>query len=368
MRLITVLLLSTFPFLSGAQGISIDLTGMIFNSGEDSIYISQFFGDHYEDIRGTKFDKDGNFNLAGQLDNEDYYVLRFGNNHINLILRDKSSIKVYGDGANITQFANILGSDESKSMNEYLILEKNWQQTLDSANALIANDPSKRSAVNRDMNNEYKKFQGLQKSFVSRHPNSAALLPVLNSIDMNNDFASYDAIVTQLSTGFGGSPTVKELKVKFDIIKTEKIKNDPMAPGKPAPGFTEAYANGDLLSLSDLKGSVVLLDFWASWCGPCRRENPNVVKLYKKYKEDGFTVLSVSLDKTKAPWLAAIEKDELIWPYHVSDLGGWNSKVPKLYGVKGIPFTVLIDKEGNIVRTKLRGPELETELARIFGH
>ena len=126
--------------------------------------------------------------------------------------------------------------------------------------------------------------------------------------------------------------------------------------------------NGGKAKLSDLKGKVVLLDFWASWCGPCRRENPSVVKLYKKYKEDGFTVLSVSLDKTKAPWLAAIEKDELIWPYHVSDLGGWNSRVPKLYGVKGIPFTVLIDQEGNIIRTKLRGPDLETELARIFGH
>lgn len=368
MRLITVLLLSTFPFISGAQGISIDLKGMIFNSGEDSIHISQFYGDHYEDIRGTKFDKDGNFDLSGQLDNEDYYVLRFGNNHINLILRDKCVIKVYGDGANITQFANILGSEESKSMNEYLIIEKNWKRNLDSANALIASDPSKRSIVNRDMTNEYKKFQGLQKSFVSRHANNAALLPVLNSIDMNNDFASYEAIVNQLSIGFGESPTVKALKVKFDVIKAEKTKNDPMAAGKPAPDFTEAYANGDSLSLSDLKGSVVLLDFWASWCGPCRRENPNVVKLYKKYKEDGFTVLSVSLDKTKAPWLAAIEKDQLIWPYHVSDLGGWNSRVPKLYGVRGIPFTVLIDQEGNIVRTKLRGPELETELARIFGH
>lgn len=367
MRLLTVLLLSSFPFLSGAQ-ISIDVSGMIFNSGEDSIHLSHFYGDHYEDIRGAKFDKDGNFNLSGQLDSEDYYVIRFGSNHINLILRDKSAIKVYGDGANISQFVNILGSEESKSMNEYLVIEKNWVQKLDSANTLVAADPSQRSVVNSKMTKEYKSFQGLQKAFISKHPNSPSLLPVLNSIDMNNDFASYEAIVNQLVIGFSGSPTVKELKVKFDALKAERTQNDPMAPGKPAPTFTEAYANGDSLSLSDLKGSVVLLDFWASWCGPCRRENPNVVRLYKKYKEDGFTVLSVSLDKTKAPWLAAIEKDQLIWPYHVSDLGGWNSRVPKLYGVKGIPFTALIDQEGNIIRTKLRGADLETELARIFGH
>ena len=164
MRLITLLAFSVFPFLSGAQGISIELTGMIFSSGEDSIYISQFFGDHYKDIRGTKFEKDGKFNLSGKLDNADYYVLRFGNNHVNLILRDKSSIKVYGDGANITQFANILGSEESKSMNEYLLVEKNWKHKLDSANALVASDPTKRNLVNRSMTNEFKKFQGLQVS------------------------------------------------------------------------------------------------------------------------------------------------------------------------------------------------------------
>lgn len=122
------------------------------------------------------------------------------------------------------------------------------------------------------------------------------------------------------------------------------------------------------MKLSDLKGKVVLLDFWASWCGPCRRENPSVVKLYEQYKDDGFTVMSVSLDKDKNRWLQAIEQDGLVWPNHVSDLNYWSSKAAKLYGVGSIPFTVLIDQEGNIVKTKLRGPALEQELQRIFGH
>ena len=135
-----------------------------------------------------------------------------------------------------------------------------------------------------------------------------------------------------------------------------------------APDFEEAMLDGKLMKLSDLKGKVVLLDFWASWCGPCRRENPNVVNLYKKYNKDGFTVLSVSLDKSKSSWEAAIEKDNLIWPYHVSDLQQWNSKVAKQYVVHGIPFTVLIDQEGKIIKTKLRGTELENELKRLFGH
>jgi thiol-disulfide isomerase/thioredoxin len=121
------------------------------------------------------------------------------------------------------------------------------------------------------------------------------------------------------------------------------------------------------MKLSDLKGKVVLIDFWASWCGPCRKENPNVVKTYEKYKDAGFTVMSVSLDSDKAKWLEAIQKDGLVWPNHVSDLGGWQSKVARLYGVGSIPQTILLDKEGKIIASNLRGPALEAELQKIFG-
>jgi thiol-disulfide isomerase/thioredoxin len=128
-----------------------------------------------------------------------------------------------------------------------------------------------------------------------------------------------------------------------------------------------ADANGNELTLSSLRGQYVLLDFWASWCGPCRKENPNVVKLYNKYKEKGFTVYSVSLDNSKDKWIDAIAKDALTWPNHVSELKGWNTSVLGSYGVTGIPFTVLIDKEGNIVQAHLRGPALESKLQEIFG-
>ncbi|MFQ5445757.1 MAG: TlpA family protein disulfide reductase, partial [Saprospiraceae bacterium] len=111
---------------------------------------------------------------------------------------------------------------------------------------------------------------------------------------------------------------------------------------------------------------VLLIDFWASWCGPCRRENPHVVEAYHKYHDKGFDVLGVSLDKTKARWVAAIEKDGLIW-HHVSDLKGWQNAAARLYGVRSIPHTVLLDKEGKIIARGLRGTALTAKLEDIFG-
>ncbi len=137
--------------------------------------------------------------------------------------------------------------------------------------------------------------------------------------------------------------------------------------GAEAPDFTMKNLDGEQVSLSDFKGKVVLIDFWASWCGPCRKDNPHVVELYNKYKEDGFEILGVSLDKTKDRWEQAVAKDNLTWE-HVSDLKGWSNAVAKMYSVKSIPHTVLLDKEGKIIANKLRGPALDQKLASLFGH
>jgi thiol-disulfide isomerase/thioredoxin len=138
------------------------------------------------------------------------------------------------------------------------------------------------------------------------------------------------------------------------------------AIGKTAPDIVLPRPNGEIHKLSSLKGSYVLVDFWASWCGPCRRENPNVIKLYDKYKDDGFTVYSVSLDQNKDAWLQAIAMDGLVWPNHVSDLKRWDSPVVGAYGIQGIPHTVLVDPQGKIIDVGLRGAELEQKLNEIF--
>lgn len=136
--------------------------------------------------------------------------------------------------------------------------------------------------------------------------------------------------------------------------------------GGEAPDFTMKTPAEEDMSLKDFRGKYVLIDFWASWCGPCRRENPNVVKMYNKYKGEEFEILGVSLDRQKDRWLQAIEKDGLTWP-NVSDLKGWQNAAAKKYGVSSIPHTVLVDKEGKIIARNLRGPALEAKLKSIFG-
>lgn len=177
------------------------------------------------------------------------------------------------------------------------------------------------------------------------------------SIFANANLDYYSVVLAKFKQEYGDQKSVAE------YIK--KLPKRDIAVGDEVPEITLKDTEGNDLSLSSLRGKVVLIDFWASWCGPCRAENPNVVRVFGKYKDKGFTVFGVSLDQNKEKWLGAIKSDGLTWS-HVSDLKGWSSEGARLYGVKSIPQTYLIDKEGKVIAKNLRGEMLELKLKEIF--
>ncbi|PHL00551.1 hypothetical protein CGL56_04500 [Neolewinella marina] len=194
---------------------------------------------------------------------------------------------------------------------------------------------------------------GSRARFLARSGALAALLPAKHPATA----AVADRLVEEYATIYPGPTAV--LQRQSDALRSFIV-------GATAPDFTGLTPDGDSLRLASLRGQYVLLDFWASWCGPCRRENPNVVRMYKKYKAQGFEILGVSLDDRRERWLQAIEADELGW-LHVSDLKGWRSDFAQLYGVTSIPQTVLLNPDGKIVARNLRGAELERKLQEILG-
>lgn len=180
--------------------------------------------------------------------------------------------------------------------------------------------------------------------------------------DFSSDFRNHKGLFTQiynsLKNKYAYQPIIKEIATRL----TNAVER-----GKMAPELEGKSPDGTIYRLSDLKGKVVLVDFWASWCGPCRRENPNVKAMYQKYHSKGFEVFSVSLDSDEISWKSAIQMDGLSWPYHISTLKRWSCPLAASYQVRSIPFSVLVDARGLIVGIGLRGEALQNKLAEIFG-
>ncbi|WP_439184440.1 redoxin domain-containing protein [Carboxylicivirga taeanensis] len=220
-----------------------------------------------------------------------------------------------------------------------------------------AGDTTKQKAIYDEYQANQKKLEEAQLEVVKANPTSPASAFIISNV---YGYASVDEMkkgLAMLDESLASSTYYKSLD--------EKVKKlEAVAVGQMAPDFTMNDPEGNPVKLSSFRGKYLLVDFWASWCGPCRRENPNVVKLYDEFKDKGFDILGVSLDQKKDAWLKAIEDDKLSWN-HVSDLKGWGNEAAKLYAVSGIPHTVLLDKEGKIIAKNLRGDELHAKVAEL---
>ncbi len=213
-----------------------------------------------------------------------------------------------------------------------------------------------------DIDKKYEELEADQKAFNIKYAKEngksvvAAYIAYRNAYNINLE--ELKDIVNSFDSTLNNTEYVKSLNKRIDILEKTAV-------GQPAIDFTQNDPEGNPIKLSSFKGKYLLVDFWASWCGPCRKENPNVVKLYEKYKDKGFDILGVSFDKNKDAWLKAIEKDGLVWN-QVSDLKYWSNAVGKLYGIRSIPHTMLIDPEGKIVAHKLYGDELDKKLEELM--
>ena len=264
--------------------------------------------------------------------------------------------------------ATITGSpinDDNKLLTAQLVpVQKKAQQLMSESNSATSaqqnSDAFKAGIEARQKALQQEQISVLEK-FIKAKPNSYLSLMALSSLGPVIDVSALEPLYTSLGQNLKDMESGRAIKKSIDALK-------PTAVGAVAPDFTQNDVNGAPVSLSSFRGKYVLVDFWASWCGPCRQENPNLVKAYNKFKSKNFTVLGVSLDKQegKADWLAAIKSDGLVWT-QVSDLGYWNNKAALLYAVQSIPHNFLIDPSGKIIAKDLRGSDLDAKLTAIFG-
>ncbi|MFM6934119.1 MAG: peroxiredoxin family protein [Flavobacteriales bacterium] len=318
---------------------------------------------------------DGTFEIHGNIPGLGYYFLRLERDQIliPITLKPGDHLKINTTLDEFVAKPTASGTDWSQSMNLYLAEFHRFQKIQEklqlNTENLSKEEVSKRFLAAKS------KMESFSRNQMLKNPGNAYniilsmdLLPSVSFDDWDaNNLTALRKVTEAFEEKYAGQPAAETFRSQYAQIENAYFEFAASVNGTvPAPEIALPNPAGKTMKLSDLKGKVVLLDFWASWCGPCRGENPNVVRLYQKFKNKGFTVFSVSLDEDVNSWKAAIQKDQLSWPTHVSDLKGWKSPLVSTYGFDGIPFTILLNKEGNIIGKNLRGEKLEEKLNELL--
>jgi len=362
---------------------TVSISGNISAGSDLKIYLYRFGQEKPEFLDSVVTDANGAFSFTKEQNGYEFLGVGPSLQKTSVLLvNNGETINLAGPIDNWGIGTTVTGSENSELITAYntkRIEYAHKMQTLQAQmQSLDPTDEAAKAALNAEGFDLQAQFDLFKYDFVDKNMNKPAVFAAMS--DLQDIIKDYDRLKgiegTMLkflpNTLFAKSVTNK-LKDADNYLAQQKLQQQQQAVpagvgiGSAAPELTFNDPNGKSISLSSLKGQVVLLDFWASWCKPCRMENPNVVKLYNEYNEKGFTVYSVSLDNSAAKWKNAIEADGLIWPNHVSDLKGWSSAGAQIYKVNSIPQTYLIDADGKIIASGLRGQALEQKLKEILG-
>jgi len=326
---------------------------------------------------GRVLGNSGSFHLTGTGKKEGIYELIFGENLLPIpLVNDASEIKVDADLSKKDDYYEVSGSDASKNLQTLLsnFGKKNYAvgksfADIDSLKKLNAPD-SMIIAAAAEKNNAIVDLNTYLKNFLQTNKNGTIVSLALSWASRSFSQQDFEAALNTSVKQFPANDVLVNMKKNYEMQKAQAQQAQQQSAatswvGQQAPELSLPDVNGKIVSLSSFRGKYLLIDFWASWCGPCRAENPNVVKAYSEFKDKNFAILGVSLDKDKDAWQHAVKDDNLAWT-HVSDLKYWNSKAVEIYKFEGIPFNVLIDPQGKIIGQELRGADLVNKLKEVL--
>lgn len=318
------------------------------------------------------------FKFEGRLDNPEMLYIKVNSVTGNLpIILENAVVSIDIDKQNIVK-SEIKGSKSHDVYTEFIEGRTKAQNDVQSISvkldeAKFLKDQPNIDFYTKELNKAVEHNTKYAANFVTSHPDSYVSLFIvdaqtnLRDVDLELYQNAFNSISNELkNTEYG-----KNIQTKIDQVREFQEKSQRLAIGQKAPNFTAPDPNGKPVTLYDIKGKVTIIDFWAAWCGPCRRENPNVVKVYEQFHDKGLEIIGVSLDGTprqpdaKAAWLKAVEDDKLTW-HHVSNLQYFNDPVAKMYDINAIPATFIIDEEGTIIDKNLRGIALERKIAELL--
>lgn len=384
-RNITALFILAILF-AGCGGKKFNISGKLDGASTGTyVYLDRLGGMNLEPYDSVMLSDDGSFVFSGEIEYPEFFLLKMTeSNFLTTLVEPGESMTLVASADSLSYTAEVEGSPGTSKMIEYDLrlqeamkelqeLSKIYEENIDSPDLeQVMNDLDARAQVILDDMNQYTRnfIDENIESMVSLIALYKQITPQVYILNIDKDLDYYKRVDSTLFALYPESEPVRTLHSQMETLMAsldaEAVRAATTGIGAIAPDIALPNPEGDTIRLSSTRGEYVLLDFWAAWCPPCRTENPHLVELYKKYNQEGFEIYQVSLDQTREAWLNGIKEDKIGDWIHVSDLQYWSSSVVPLYGIESIPANYLLDSDGRIIASNLRGEALTQKLEEIF--